>query len=85
MEIWDKRMKNNDLPLIERQTRFRHRKLPEKTQGVFGLQHPKTRQSTFVSVRFWKVFGGYFVNQRENYYTCIWKSRFKHLSLEGYQ
>ncbi len=66
IEIWDKRMKNNDLPLIGRQTRFRFRRFPEKTLGVVGFGFPETRQSTFVSVRFWEIFGGYFSCQREN-------------------
>jgi hypothetical protein len=39
VEIWNKRLKNNDLPIAGRQTRLRHRKLPAKTQGVIGLKH----------------------------------------------
>ena len=66
IEIWDKRMKSNDLPLIGRQTRFRFRRLPAKTLGMIGCEFPETRQSTFVSVRFWEIFGGYFSGQREN-------------------
>jgi hypothetical protein len=63
VEIWDKRMKNNDLPFTARQTRFRHRKLPQKTLGVIGYGFPKSRQSSLDSVRFWEIFGGYFVGQ----------------------
>jgi hypothetical protein len=63
IEIWNKRMRNNDLPLTGRQTRLRQRKMPEKTMGVIGLNNPKTKQSTLVSVRFWAIFGGYFVCQ----------------------
>lgn len=66
IEIWDRRMRNGDLPIVGLQTRFRRRKLPEKTMGVIGLKHPRTRQSTFVSVRFWEIFEGYFAGQREN-------------------
>jgi hypothetical protein len=66
IEIWDRRMRNNDLPFVGRQTRFRLRKLPEKTMGVIGLKHSGIRQSTFVSVRFWEIFGGCFACQREN-------------------
>lgn len=66
IEIWDKRMRNNDFPFTGRQTRFRFRRLPEKTSGVIGFGHPETWQSTLDSVRFWEIFGSYFVGQREN-------------------
>ena len=66
IEIWDRRMRTNDLPFMGWQTRFRLRKFPEKTTGVVGLELNETRQSTFVSVRFWETFGGYFAGQREN-------------------
>jgi hypothetical protein len=61
IQIWDKRMRNNDLPFTGIQTRFRFRKLPQKRLGVIGFRRPETRQSTFDSVRFWEIFGGYFV------------------------
>ena len=63
IEVWHRRMRDNDLPIIGRQTRFRHRKLPEKTLGVLGFGCPETRQSMLDSVRFWEIFGGYFVDQ----------------------
>jgi hypothetical protein len=59
VEIWDKRMKNNDLPLRGCQMRLRLRKLPKKTLGVIGFRSSETRQSTLDSVRFWEIFGGY--------------------------
>ena len=59
IEIWDKRMKNNDLPIIGRQTKFRFKKLPKKTLGVMGSGSAETRGSTLDSVRFWEIFGGY--------------------------
>jgi hypothetical protein len=59
IEIWDQRMKNNDLPIIGWQTKFRFKRLPEKTLGVGGFVRSATRQSTHDSARFWEIFGGY--------------------------
>lgn len=64
VEIWDKRMRNNDLPIVGRQIRLKHRKMSEKTFGVIGFRRPETRQTTLDSVRFWEIFAGYLVCQR---------------------
>jgi hypothetical protein len=63
IQIWDKRMRNNDLPFTGIQMRFRFRKLPQKRLGVIGFGRPETRQSTLDSVHFWEIFGGYFVGE----------------------
>jgi hypothetical protein len=59
IEVWDKRMKNSDLPITGRQAKFRFRKLSGKTLGTIGFGCPATLQSTLDSVRFWEIFGGY--------------------------
>jgi hypothetical protein len=64
IEIWDKSMRNNDLPFTGRQKFFRFKRLPKKTLGVMGFRCPETRQSTFDSVRFWEIFGSYSTIQR---------------------
>jgi hypothetical protein len=62
IEVWDKRMRNSDLPIVGRQTRFRFTRLPEKTLGVIGFGCSETRQSALNSVRFWEIFGGYLIS-----------------------
>jgi len=63
IEIWDKRLRNNELPLTGRQIRFGVGKLHEKTLGVVGFGRRETRQSALASVRFWELFGGYFIGE----------------------
>ena len=87
IEIWDRNMRNNDLPFTRRQKRFRFRRIPERTRGVMGFGCPKTWQSTLDSIRFWEIFGGYLIQEgglaRDGISSlqrsCITKHMFQHL------
>jgi hypothetical protein len=63
IEVWNKNLKNGCLPKSSYQRRLRWRKLPEKTQGIFGNFRVKTLQCCIDSPKYnweyrtiWTIF-----------------------------
>jgi hypothetical protein len=80
IEVWNKNIENDCLPKATYQKRFRWRKMPEKTQGIFGILKDKTIQCCIDSPKYLWEYGTIWT-----IFTPLPKKRFNYTKIYTYK